>query len=478
MVVRGLGVDAYGLYLLVMGIVGYLASLNFNVGRAITKYVSAYQANGQIELISETISSTLMLYVLIGILSTAGLVLSVHWLVKDVLHVAPESQATARLGLYLASAGLLFTLMSQVFSAVPQAMQRFDLYGYITAGNGVVSMAGTGVLVWSGHGVISVIALNVLLSIVVCLVYAVMARRLLPEARFTWHVQRNLVWQVIRFGGAVTAYQILGNLLVLFERVWLTRSLGVTAVTFYSVPMTIAIYVHGFISSLTLVVFPLASAASAKQDFTRLYAIYARAFKYICALVVFLVVTLVVGNQQFLSAWMGVDFAHESGVALAIHAVSFGILALLIVPWQIADGLGFPGANALVSVLWLVIDIPLAILLTPRFGIVGVACARLVAMVLLVPAYILYLERRVFGHWLARLWRRLILSLATAGSLVTIVQIILFRGLPSGWLWLFASVGLTSLLNAFILWIIGYLDQDEREWIRQFVSRAVALLPV
>jgi len=471
LIVHGLGAEAYGLYALVMGFVAY--SFTFNVGRAITRYIALYRASGESERISEVLSSTLMLNLVVGGISAGGLALASNILVKNVLKISLAQQANARLAIYIASVGLLLTMVSQVFNAVPQAVQRFDVYSLIVACTGVVTIGGNGLLVWLGYGAVALVAWNVAATGLSCIAFLSAVRRLLPEAHFTFRVRRDLLFGIIRFSGAVIAYQILANLLLLFERGWLTRTLGSSAVTFYVVPMTIAIYIHAFISSLTLVLFPLASEAGASKDFERLRIIYTRAYKYISLLVVFLVVTLTVGSHRILANWMGASFADHAASVLTIQVIAFGLMAMLIVPWQIADGLGFPWANALLGSWWLVTAVVLGVILTPLLGIRGMAFSRLIGMTV-APVFILFVERRVFGRILWRFWRQLALSLGLSGAVAGSAQFLLLKMTPVGWIWLLLVVAVSGLTFVGLLLITRYMDNDEQQWIRNFFSRVAA----
>jgi hypothetical protein len=69
-------------------------------------------------------------------------------------------------------------------------------------------------------------------------------------------------------------------------------------------------------------------------------------------------------------------------------------------------------------------------------------------------------------------WRRTGLLLALAGCLLAILQFILFNKLPAGWLSLLASVGISGSMFFGALWLVGYLDQDERAWMRRLITRA------
>ncbi|MBV9209229.1 MAG: polysaccharide biosynthesis protein [Acidobacteria bacterium] len=472
LIVHGLGAEAYGLYALVMGFVAY--SFTFNVGRAITKYVAAYRASAQHERLGEVLSTTLLINLVVGTLSAIALALCSNLLVTRVLNIAPQFQATARLAFYFASVGLLVTMLSQVFNAVPQAVHRFDVYSLIATGTGMAIIGGNALLVWLGFGLTSLVAWNVMATGLSCAAYFIAARRLLPEARLAFRFKRDLLMGILRFSGAVIAYQVLANLLLLFERGYLTRTLGSAAVTFYVVPMTISIYIHAFVSSLTLVIFPLASEAGAQRDTARLHTIYTRAYKYISMLVLFLVVTLALGSYQLLSNWMGEEFARNSARVLMLQAVVFGLIAWGVVAWQIADGLGHPGRNAMLVLVWMIIAVPLMIWLTPLYGIVGTAYGRL-ASALTVPFYILLTERLIFGKCLWRFWLRTGLILSLGGMVMAALQLFLFHRLPHGWHWLILSVAASGALYFGLLWAVGFLDRDERAWLKNFASRVGAL---
>lgn len=467
-IVHGLGVESYGIYALVMGFVAY--SFTFNVGRAITKYVAAYHANNQTERIGEVLSNTLIINLVVGVLSASVLALSANVLVTRVLKIAPALQAHTRLAFYLASIGLLFTMISQVFSAVPQAVHRFDVFALITTIVGILTIGGNGLLVWFGYGAVVLVGWTAGVTGLSCLIYFLASRSLLPEAHLTFRLKKDLLAGILRFSSAVIAYQIMANMLLLFERGWLTRTLGAAAVTFYVVPMQMGIYIHAFISSLTLVMFPLASEADAKKDVVRLLHIYTRSYKYISMLVLFLVVTMAVGSHRILMNWMGPEFAMRSSRVLAIQAIVFGLIAWGIIGWQMSDGFGRPGRNAVLVLAWIIIAVPIMIWLTPTHGVVGMAYGRL-ASVLTIPIYVLLTERVIFGKCLWEFWRRTVMWLGLAGVVLAATQLFLYAKLPGGWLWFVITVVISGAPFLGVLWTCGYLDRDERIWLRQLLFR-------
>jgi O-antigen/teichoic acid export membrane protein len=469
-VVRGLGQEQFGLYALVQTFVAY--SFTFNVGRALTKYISTYQASGETARIGEALSATLMVNLLVGGMSAGLLALCSSWLVVSLLKIPVPLQHEALLAFYLASATLLPLMLTYVYNAVPQALHRFDIYSLVMLGGSAFNTITNGIVVWLGYGVFAMLLWNLIGTILVCVIFAIYARVLLPEARVVLRVHRELLWGVVRFSAGVTVYQLLANVLLLFERSWIARTLGTEAVTYYVVPMTVAIYIHAFVGSMALVIFPLTSEANAMQDVERLRLIYTRAIKYISLMVFFLCVTLCVCGHELLATWMNSDIADHSSRVLAIQAIVFSVIAIGIVPWQMADGLGRPTFNALLVFCWLLVAIPLTIWLTPIWGIEGTAVARLASM-LAVPVHAMLIERWALKRNLWGFWGRTIGTLAFAGVVAGVAEYFMLQTGLHRWPLLAVAIISGGLAYLGCLHLTRFISDDEQVWLRGFVMRAV-----
>jgi O-antigen/teichoic acid export membrane protein len=304
-----------------------------------------------------------------------------------------------------------------------------------------------------------------------CVAFIVIARRLLPGALFGRVLDWPAIQSLTRFGASVAARQTLGNLLLLFERVWIVRTLGASALTFYAVPMLVALSLHAFIASSALSFYPLASEAYARDDLEGLRVGYSRALKIAAPLIALPVVTLTVVGAPLLTLWMGPEFAERSATVLSVHAVTFGIVALMVVPWQTADALGRPGWNATLSLVWLLVGGVLMVGLTPRFGIVGAAAARLLGLVA-VPFYAARIEKWLFGAVQWRFWARTLGLLAVAGGGAGVLEMALLPLLVPGWNVAAACAG-GALVFLGILRGLGYLEHDERKWLGLRVAALV-----
>lgn len=470
LVVRSLGAERFGLFALVLGAGGY--ALGLTPARAVVRQLAGYRANDQLGRAGELLATATLLTVALGALLGLALALGADWLAGAVLRVAPDLRESAAQALRVAALGVPLGMLAQTFGAVPQALRRIDLYGRLTTLLAVVLIGGNGLLAWFGFGVVALVGWSVATSAAGALAFLVVTRRLLPGAWPGWRLDPSLARSLLRFSAGVTAYQTFGTLLLLFERAWIQRELGSAAVAYFVVPMTIAVFLHAAVASLALAFFPLASEADARVDLPRLRAVYARASKYAAALIAWAVVTLSVTGRPLLELWLGADFAQRSATVLTLQAVAFGLVALTIVPWQVADALGRPALNASLALAWLLVGGALVVALTPRFGIAGAAAARLLSMVCL-PFYLARVERLVFGalrwgHWLRTLGL-LLLAAALAGAL----EAWALARLPISWWALAAAAGAGAALFAGCLRLSGHFDAGDVAWLRQRIAAAV-----
>jgi O-antigen/teichoic acid export membrane protein len=466
LIIRTLGNEDYGIYALVLVFIGY--SFTFSIGRAITKYLAEYRANGETEKIRDIVSATFFINVAVGVFGVSVICLLANWLVRNVFKIEADAQEKTILALYLASAIVFLTMLTQVFSAVLQGIQRFDVYSKIFNASSFFLLLGNLILAYLGFGLLALLIWNLLIISIFCAIYAVTAKKLLPEFGISFRFGRESLNIVLRYSVGIVGYQILANLLLLFERGWITRHLGAENLTYYVVPMSLGMYIHGFISSLMLVIFPLASEL--KNEKEKLLRLYTKATKIVSILVVFLGTTLIVENKFFLALWVGKDFAENSSDLLVLHAITFGLAAILTVSWQMTEGLGFPNYNFAVFGICLVISVGLMIVLTDRFGNFGIAAARLAGFATIFFS-IFYVEKWFFNKIQIGFWLRLIGTLAVAAVFVALVEMLIINNLPVNWLTFVLSASSGGLVFVAALWLLDFISADEKILIRGILKR-------
>ena len=465
-IVRALGVEDYGIYVLVLGFIGY--SFNFSFGRAITKYIAEYRAAGKNEKIRDVISAAFFLSILIGSINAAVICLSAKWLVSDVFLISSEAQTKTIYAFYIAAAIIFFSMLNQIFSSILQGIYRFDTYSKIFNLSSLTLLAGNIFLALYGYGLNTLLIWNLVTIWLTLILYFLSAKKLLNEFGINSRFKRETLKLVLSYSSGVIGYQILSNFLLLFERGWITRNLGAENLTYYNIPLMLALYIHGFTSSLLLVVFPLASELNEQPE--KLLRLYKKAIKIICLLVVFMAATLIVQSEVFLTLWVGGEFPLKSTSILVIHTITFSLLAIQIVPWQLTEGLGFPKFNLKVFAVCFVVTISLMILLVNDYGNFGVAIARMIGFSSSFLATF-YVEKWFFGRIQTELWLAVIGKLTAAALLAAFVQKIIIWNISISWINFLFSVFCGGIVYLLTVWLLGYITEDEKLLIKTILKR-------
>lgn len=468
-IVKNLGDKDYGIYLLVLGFISY--SFNFNFGRAITKYIAEYRASGANEKIKDVISATLIINLVVGIIGVSAIFLSANWLVVNVYELDAADQSKSILALYLAAGIVFFLMLTQTFSAVLQGIHRFDVYSNIFNLNSVVMVLGNIFLALSGYGLLSLLVWNLAVTFLTLIPFAFGAKRFLPEFGFHFKFKADIFKLILTYTSGIIGYQILANLLLLFERGWVTRQFGAGNLTYYTIPMLLSFYIQAFIGSLVLVVFPLASEL--KDQHEKLLLLYQKATKIVCLLVFFMATSLIVESHLFLSLWMGAEFADKTYFLLIIHTISFSLLAIQTISWQMTEGLGYPGYNLLIFLICLVINVTLMVWLTPEYGLNGVAFGRLAGFGTMFFA-IFYVEKWFLKSVQLRFWLKLTAILGVASVTAAVIEQLIISNLARNWLTLIAATGIGGIFYCLILLSLGLITADEKVLARKLLRQKKA----
>lgn len=453
-----LGNELYGVYALVLGFLTFTFSTG--TGKVAAKYVPEYRASGDGEGLSESVSAVLWLTVGLGTIQGLLLAALAGFIVKDILIIAPDLQPTVASALYIAAVAGFLLMVAQVFQSVLQGLHRFDIFAVFVNVSSLLTSGGTIVLVVLGFGIVAIVIWYAMVAGAALIFIFFRTKPLLPEWNTGHGFSRGVFVNVARYAGSIILYQAAVSILYLFERSWIVRKFGAESLSYYVVPLMLAVYMHGLVHSFSLALFPALNELLSEPS--RLLKLYMRATKVTAAGAVLITSSYFVAGHLFLGLWLGAGFADRAYQLLAILAVAFALNILGITAWMLAETFRAPGINAVSSMLWMGVAIPAIIIGASHWGIYGVAVGRLVGVSFSVPL-ILYIERRFLGRPLLGFWAKILLKLAGAAVVSAVVEKLLFAFLPQSWIGLFLVVGSGVASFAAFLWATRYFSKDETE---------------
>ena len=459
--VRNLGSEQYGLFAIVLGFMSY--SFTFGIGKVAGKFLPEYQALGDTEKSVEAVSATFMLTLAIAIIGALGLVVAAPTIVRDVLLVEPQHQTIVINGLYVAAAVGVGAMLSQVFQFVLQGLHRFD--NYVALMNLYALLLGCGniALALSGFGFVTLMFWNLTVTVITGLLFYVRARHLFGPLQLFTRVPRDTVKAAATYAGNIILFQLFANIFYIFERTWVMRKFGPQGLTFYAVPMILAVYMHGFVASIVQAAFPAVNELLSDRE--AVAALYRRASKIVLAIVAFVVTTFITLGALFLKLWVSAELAEGSETLLILHGLTFGLIAIGIMALQIAEAFRFPVLSVILTGGWMILGIPLMIFAADIWSAEGVAAARLVATLVMVPV-IIYSEHRFLGAFQWRFWIAVSVRIAAAIAVTVIVQELILSVAGQSYISLLAAGFTSGIIYLVTLLIAGFVTEEDKELLR------------
>lgn len=465
LVLKRLGNDAFGIYVVVLGFVAY--SFTFGVGRAAAKYVAEFNAAGDRALLKNAVTNAFWLSVLLGVAGAVIIGVLAPVIVDDVLRIGGEYRSLAIFALVVGGASIPFTMAGQVFQGVLQGAHLFGRQALLTNLLWILINVGNLILVVCGFGVAAMFVWNLTVSALMAAAYGIAARQQVPEATLGSSPGGEMLRPVFRYSSSVFLYQIFGNLLLLFERGWITQKFGVGEATYYIVPMTLTLYMHGFIASIAAAAFPVFNELLA--DRSRLLALYERSTKAVLGLTVYFSVSLIATGDSFLRLWIDPGFAERSYPLLVVHTLTFGLIAAMVITWQINEAFHSARFNAYLTFVWALIAVPAMIFSVESLGILGVALSRLAGVVVTVPV-IFYSEKRFLGSIRGAYWLKLAGRIGLAAAAMGGIERVLLGRTGASWPSFISVTLIGTAVYILVLYLTRVLGADEMALIRAFTG--------
>ncbi len=372
-IVHHLGVDLYGVLVLVGLTTSYFGLVELGLGQASIKFLAeSYHRNDRAE-VARVFWTSVLCYLFMGCIGAATIVGFTPLLIR-ILNFPPTlTQVTTRV--FLVSAiGLLITMQAGVASSVPRALERFDISSKLGAALAITQSLVSVSLLYLGFSLLGLVVGSVVIQFLGLTAYWLVIRSIDPglgRPVFDLPTLKRL----IRFGGFVTVSQVVGPLLVHLEKFIMGGILSLSLVAYYTVPYNLVWTLTMLPSAIAVVLFPTFARLNAAGQSGRVAEIFLRSTKFIFASLLPVAFMLAFYSSEFLRAWMGADFAAQSSIVLKILAFAVVINAVAWPAFQLLQAFGKPEVAARLHLLEVGVHVPLCFFLIVKFGLIGGAIA-------------------------------------------------------------------------------------------------------
>lgn len=375
--VHKLGLQQYGIWMLVSAILGSMGILSTGFGDATVKYVSAYRGQNNPYGVRRTIRATLTVNTVLGGFFGLCVWFSAPFCVNHVFKIESALHAASVQAIQISAIILLIRSVESVFVSTLRAYERYGPPVKLNVFLRAIVVVSAVVIAAMGRGVVAIMLATLFWSAIIVVLQAIAARHVVGPFNPFPSLAKEPLAEVFSFGCFSWLQSLAGVTFTYADRFLVAAMLGTGPVAIYVLCVQATQPIHGLGAAAFNFVFPHISSRHEAGDIHGPKRVFRMALLSSLGLSLIFCLPFVFLGRQILTLWMGADFAKQGISVLVVLAVAHLVLAANVVPHYTLLALGDVRYVSTINVLGGIFSLCTAGFLIPSYGLSGAALGRL-----------------------------------------------------------------------------------------------------
>lgn len=330
-VLTTLGVEDYGLFNVIGGIIAMFGFLNGAMTNTTSRYITFYLGQGDTKRLQDVFSMAFLIHfaiacIIVVIGETAGL-----WYFFNKL-VVPEGRESAAMWLYqLSIASTVLSILYVPYNAAIVAHEKMSAFAYMSILDVTLKLLIVFALVWAPYDkLVFYGTLIFCIQVLDFIIYNFYCRKNFKETKLIFHWDASMFKEMFGFAG----WSMLGNFSFIFYSQGINLIINAFCGTSVNAARAVSVQIEGvvrqFASSVQTALNPQIIKSYAEENLDRMYDLIIASSRYCFYLLFLLSFPIMLKADYMLSIWLG-DYPH--------HTVNFVRIILAIV---LLDGMVNP----------------------------------------------------------------------------------------------------------------------------------------
>ena len=473
LIIRELGTSTYGLWILVLAIIGYFPVFDLGFRRALIHDTAVRRGTSRESEIGESVSSFFVLFCLLGVVILFATLL-LAYVMPHLFKIPDDQLGTARFMLIVVGATWALQFPSNAPVAVLLGYDRYDGVNALDTLCRVAEAIATAIVLLSGGGVESLAIILASVELPKAVARFLLAYAFVPGFQISL---RKVDWRYLRHSGkrSVTFFINTSNSLLnaRADELMIGAFLTVSSVGVYGVALRLVNMSRNFALQLNEVLIPTTSKlTNVRGGQQELATMMIKATRVTAGLVTGITLAFIVFGQPFLHLWVGPEL-EDSYYPLVVLSITTYFAMVYDLPSKVVLASDRHNLAAVLTLGSMAGNIALSVALIQRFELIGVAIGTLV------PLSLTGSMKMVLGCRLAQLSSWTFLRSAVLPSLAPAIPAGLFGVLlqelksADNWLVLLAESAAVMLLYSVPFVLFNFRLSQVRHLLREVVRVTV-----
>lgn len=422
LVLRELGPARYGIWILTQSIIGYYGILDLGFRAGLSQRLTRSLAVGEFVVASEYLSSAALAFMGFGAF-LASVTTAVAFLAPHVFDVPPEVASETFWCILIVGIGSSIQYVFFPYAAILPAAQRFDIANLIGISTRLLTAAGIVLALHLDSGLVGVSAAAFSANVVDYMLRWRLSRRVVPELRFSRHLATFArLRDIFSFGFwnllisiNYYAFQHVPNIII-------ASFMRLPAVGQYALATGLSQQISSVLNPIGQVLYPAATALHAQDNRAGLERLYHDGSRMMMLVMVSVVLIAWFWADDFYRLWIGEEYLtgtpyHSVALILRVLLLSTVTTYVTNVGGQMLMGAGKIRIVAIALISGSLLSLLLSLILVPRFGLLGISVAVVIASSIIDLIVIPLLVQHALGLRISSFLRRACVRPATVCAL-------------------------------------------------------------
>lgn len=337
-VLAALGVEDYGIYNVVGGVVAMFSCISGALSGAISRFITFELGRGDKERLNAVFSSSVQIQAILALILVALVLVGGGWFLNAKMNIPVERMDAANWVLICSAASFGVGLISVAYNAMIIAHEHMKAFAYVSILDAGLKLGVVFLLAASSFDKLKTYAVLLLVvSIIIQLTYAVYCRMHFSESRFRFVWDKNLIKEMFSFAGWAFFSNSVGTLNAQGVNILINMFFGVVLNAARGIATQVENALIQFVGNFTTSVNPQIIKSYAEGETEYMFRLICRGSKFAYFLALVFIVPLFIEAETVLELWLG---------EVPDYAVIFLRLTLLTMLPQVLGGVLFTAAMA------------------------------------------------------------------------------------------------------------------------------------
>lgn len=317
-----LGVEDYGIYQVVGGVVTMFSMLSSTLNAASQRFITyalGTENNNEVKLV---FSTCMTLHIILGFIAVFILEILGVWFLSTKLNIPPDRLQAATYVMHISIATFFINVISVPYNSVIIAHERMGAFAYISLLDGVLRLICVSLLFFINWDKLVLYAVFYFVVGLICRsIYSIYCTNHFEETRsIKLYIEKDLFGKMFSFAG----WNLLGSSALVLRNqgidVLLNMFFGVSVNAAKGVSNQIQTAVHQLVGNFTTSVNPQLTKSIAQKDFARTHSLIFHGGKMAFSLMMIIAVPFIINCNAIMSIWLK---------EVPEYAVEFAILSFI-----------------------------------------------------------------------------------------------------------------------------------------------------